>query len=64
MRQNLRPRYNTRQPVWPPVPIGPRDMQQDPPCAWCIYCGREVYHPERVICKNCEKELNDEELLC
>ena len=54
---------NTPQPVWP-APIGLRDFQQDPPDCWCVICGTAVYHPDRIICIDCEEEWNHEKTLC
>lgn len=63
-QENLYIRKNTRQPVWPPRPIGLHDVQRDPPDAWCILCGTAVYRPDRIICIDCEEELKNGKTLC
>ena len=48
------------QPIHHPAPWGLHDVQQDPPAAWCIVCGMEVYQSDRVLCPECGKEKENE----
>ena len=45
-----------RQPIHKPVLLGLHDIQQDPPEAWCVGCGIEVYDPGEIFCPDCRKE--------
>ncbi len=47
-----------------PILQGLHDLQQDPPAAWCIGCGMEVYEPGCLLCPECRKESENETPKC
>lgn len=34
-----------------------RDVQQDPPAAYCRECGAELYGEERELCPACQEDF-------
>ncbi len=46
-----------------PCLCGLHDLQDDPPAAWCVHCGMEVYEPRQILCAACREENENEEML-
>ena len=61
-RCQMRPHRVPKAPILLHPPIGPRDVQQDPPAFWCLGCGKEIYKTDTVLCDRCKKEESYETL--
>ena len=61
-RCQMRPHRVPKAPISLHPPIGPRDVQQDPPAFWCLGCGKEIYKTDTVLCDRCKKEESYETL--